>query len=1190
MKKILCLFLSSAVAVTASALDVGEWITYDGMGFMITSMADKEVEFMHYEGSSTTLEIPSTWTVPEGYGEASGEVFTVTSVGPFDGHSVNPKIVIVPATVKTIKSGTFSYGGLEEVTFLGNVETLDREALAYSTVSKITFNGYVANVGAGCFSYSRNLPSTFEFPAGLKSIDCTAFTQSGITKITLPQSLETVTVPEGYPSQEKMDVTFRDVEEITFNVDNLEDWCSTPIKGYMVGDRQRVNILYRERPITSLTVPMGVEKLKPYAFASVALGNVSLPDGLKEIGAGAFMNTGITSITLPEGTTVIGDEAFAYNGDLASINWPASLTSIGASAFQSDKALSTLIAGPALEEIGAKAFLDCTDLENVTLTAVKKIGDEAFSNCPRIKELTFPDCLEEIGAGAFGFTNLTELKFGPSLRKIGDLAFYNFPPTQWDWDSEEYSNKGASVTFSEGLEEIGREAFSGFALRELRLPSTLKTVGHSAFNGALFTSVDIPAAMTSIGSGMFVGCYRLTTVNFHDNVEEIGDEAFMYDANITSVALPASLKKIGSKSFMGTGVVNAYILDAVTSIGANAFGSTNSGEPGPLRYMKLGSGITSLPNPVAESCDVVEMASSTAPVLGTERLGFTPKLVIVPAGALANYQANNRWKDYNIAEVNGKIASVYVSTPGTLATEIRLQSSLMPAQVTNLIVEGELNNDDFAIIRSNMTSCYDIDLSRVTNTTLPEAVFAGKTIMLNLTLPTGLTSIPAGAFKDCAVMHLAGIPEGVTSIGKEAFSGCVSMDNDLVIPAAVTSIADEAFAGCTSLASVDMSACGTLELGNSVFNGCNSLATVKMPATATMIPEYMFANSGVSAIELPVSVKNISECAFSGTASLKNIVLPEGLETIGAWAFSGSGLTSLSVPGSVKEIGEAAFERSAIVYANFDNGLESLPASVLGNCPALLVVNLPATLKNVGEASLNSAGLSAINSPSVEPAATQGAPFASVDNMTCALSIPKPSFSKYLLAEFWGSFVGIRNCIDVTIPEGTDVTYMDEEDYQELLEDMEQEEQEPEVEPAVNTRAHAMRVMRKAGSVNIRRGYGKLFNGASLFRDGGSKTRFFLEIDPSVTEYTVTFNGRDVTNSIDKSNNSLLIDGITADSQLVITSKGFHGIHDIEAIDLAAPMTVYNLQGVQVATSIENLPAGMYIVNQAGTTRKITVK
>ena len=977
-----------------------------------------------------------------------------------------------------------------------------------------------------------------------------------------------------------------------------------------------------------------------------------------------YQGTPIIQLTIPDGTKRIRYRAFYGSQTIASVVFPDGFEEIGDEAFMNCRDLESVYnAG----NIGVEAFRECQRLKEVHFAeGATIIGDAAFFECPNLTTIHFPESLEKIGSNTFGSNYgsgralLKDVKFGSNLRYIGERAFssYFWIDDEVEDDLRRYgdnlifngSNAGSAswqnLKLPQSLEYIGAYAFAGCKIATVELPSNIQTVGFGAFFANPITEIKIPASMTKLSEGMLFGCYNLNKVELHDNissidryalaltgirhmdipsgVSSIDKGAFSY-SNIVSVTFPETLTSIGEIAFLGTAMASFDIPNGVKEIGRDAFGS--------LHYLKVGTGFSSFSSPFCEGAEVLEMASATPPQLPADRLGFTPSMVLVPEGAGEAYRANNRWKDYNIVERNAKRADIYLAESGTLAAEIRLQSGIMPGAVTNLVLHGAaLNSNDFAIIRSNMPACYEIDMSDVANTSIPSGVFGGKAGLLSITLPKGLQRIENNAFENCYTATF-NIPSTITSIGNRAFANCESMNNELVFENTLKSIGESAFEGCRSLKSIDLSALDDVTLSKRVFYGCYALNKAVLPTKLKSLPDYAFSNAGVTRMEIPATTKigmyafqqchNLEEVvfedgfngfgsstfidctglttvilpesvtkigisAFGGCSALQNIELPTKLTSIESSAFAYSGLNSITIPASVKSISSSCFEGSGLVYADIE-GATHIENHAFANCPNLVVVNLPATLLRVSSSSLNSPSLSAINSPSLNPATTTGDPFADVSNVTCALSIPRPSFAQYLSAEYWGKFVSIRNCIDTYINlednEGNaveddsenpacELTYMDEGDYQEMLEDMENEEENGDNAPQSHRRA--MRIMRANGVAAINRGYGKLFNNASLFLDDDSETRFFLGLSPNVENYTVTYNGQDITNEIDPNTMSFVIKGLKSMGNLVITVSGdsLTGIKNTYS-DLTdgddAP--IYNLSGLRVT----NPTPGIYI-------------
>lgn len=959
---------------------------------------------------------------------------------------------------------------------------------------------------------------------------------------------------------------------------DIDEWAnSTPIGYFSAGCQQpgQVNFFYKDKPLKNISFGAKVERIGANAFASSTIESITFSDYLVEIGDYAFQWNSLSTLEIPEGVTSIGERAFYSSSSLQSVSLPSTLASIGEEAFWGNTALYevNIPKNCKLTKIPRYLFMACSDLESIYIPdGVTEIGDFAFFGCNKLLNPNMPSSIEKIGNSSFREVQFNEdIKFGPNLITLDDFAFES--------DNSPKEDVVYNVKLPAGIKSIGTKCFKNREIRSINLPSSLESIGQSAFESTYITDLVIPEKIKAIESNGFSNMPKLYSVSLPEGLEEIGAYAFE-NSPAVKLNIPSTVTTIGERAFYGTNLLNCVIPDGVTSVGQNLFSD--------IKYLTIGKGIKSINKTLAYNVDILEMLSATPPTLGSDRLGFTPKLVIVPEGAGDSYTKNNRWKDYTISARNSKKAFVYLNEPGTLAVECRVQTGIMPGLVTNLVVEGIINADDLAVMRSNMTSCYDINLSGVTNTSLPDGAFAGKTTLLQLSLPNNLTEIGNSAFSGCALLHIPALPETLTTIGGGAFSDCQSMDNDLKMPASLKSVGENAFSDCQSLRSVDFGGCSDLYLGAAAFSSCKAMETAILPYGLPSIPDNLFSNSGLHSVNLPEGLTEIGASAFSDTYYLTDVTFPSTLKTIGTEAFSSSCIRGADLPESLETIGEAAFQNSSIAYVDIPGNVTEISPNAFYNCPFLLVANLPSSLVQLNENSFSSSSLAAITSPSLNPAATNGNPFVGVNNYTCSLTIPKPSFSKYLSAEFWGAFVNIRNWIDVTqniAPssdggevEEVEITFIDEEDYQEMLEN----EAEETPEEPVGTRARALRTLRKAGKIGANKGYGRLFNGASLYAEDNARLRYFFKIPENMGGFHVAYNGRDITNKIDQATMSFLADPLTSISSLVISDDAsiIDCENDSALNDATAP--VYNLAGVIVGygkSALENLEPGVYIMS-----------
>lgn len=1139
-------------------------------------------------------------------------------------------------TLTRIGDRAFKGFGVSSITIPNTVTSIGNEAFAntgYSSgISSFDIPDSVTEIGENILY--RNFPQELRIGRGLKVVPTLGVYEDDWRDT---ECMIHLTFYEGLREFKDPGLLFQKSNVIDIMIDDIDNWANTAPEGYhpyeTIFNPQvfpdflvpvTVTLNYKGKPVTDVTLGNKVERVGPYAFAYIGLEKVTFSSYVTEICEGAFASANIPEAKLPEGMTSIGAKAFYNCQNLSEVTLPSTVESICEAAFKNDISLYEVTLPKNLKTLGASCFEGCIDLETASLNeGLVEIGNKAFYNCNRLNLPKIPTSTEVIGDYAFyGKIYTGDLNFGTHLKSLGNYAFA-FPET---WSEEGYfveakAGDVLTVRLPNSLINIGAYAFSRQPIREIILPSNLEYLGEGALSYTRISSLAIPSSLTEISNYACANMAQLTSVTLPDGIDRIGDYAFS-NSPVGKLVFPSTLTSIGAGAFEGSSLINCEIPEGVTSIGSQAFynsGLNNCSMPNSvteigekvfsdINYVTLGNGIKSITNQIAENISVLEMKSATPPTLTNNRLGFTPNIVIVPEGAGDTYKNNNRWKDFNISARNSNKATVYISDPGTLATELRIQTGIMPALVTNLTVEGTLNDDDFAVMRSNMTSCYEIDMSGLTNKSIPANAFAGKNTLLEITLPSETEEIGENAFINCSVLHLSSIPTRLKKIDAGAFNGCTSMNNAIKFPASLKTVGYGAFYNCWSLKSADFSACSDVDFNSEVFNACYSLEWVTLPAGMTSIPNATFkgagvlsvnlpsslqtieseafAYSGLQSVDIPEGVSSIEDNAFNNTASLEYVNFPSTLNSIGYAAFERSDLSGAVLPAALNSMGERAFAHSSISYVTFMGGLTTIPASAFEGCPYLMIVNLPNTLSAINDKSFACSNISSISSPTIEPAMTFGAPFNGVDNYTCALSIPKSSYSKYLSAEYWGAFVGIRNCIDVTFTDGLKLGTMNEDDFQNMTEDAETNAELP-----TDVRRRALHAIAREGKAKLGKVVSRLFNNASVFVEDNATMRYFLiDVPEWVDDLVIKYNSRDITSELDKETMSFVCPPLTSSSTLVIESQKLSGVETVAGEgEIAADAPVFDLTGVVVGhgpEALKNLPAGIYIV--AG--KKIAVK
>lgn len=179
-------------------------------------------------------------------------------------------------------------------------------------------------------------------------------------------------------------------------------------------------------------------------------------------------------------------------------------------------------------------------------------------------------------------------------------------------------------------------------------------------------------------------------------------------------------------------------------------------------------------------------------------------------------------------------------------------------------------------------------------------------------------------------------------------------------------------------------------IGNHSFAECSSLEEIKLPPNVANIGHYAFQNcKSLKEVELPPKVKSIGIEAFYGCSNMKNIKLGESLEIIDDKAFANSGITSIVIPESIKKISGSAFSgswgscndlKSVVINGDYEgqltfSGLPSIESVKFGDkvtkinymafhgCSNITEVEIPENIKTIEYAAFANTGIKEIVIP-----------------------------------------------------------------------------------------------------------------------------------------------------------------------------------------------------------------------------------
>jgi serine/threonine protein kinase len=234
-------------------------------------------------------------------------------------------------------------------------------------------------------------------------------------------------------------------------------------------------------------------------------------------------------------------------------------------------------------------------------------------------------------------------------------------------------------------------------------------------------------------------------------------------------------------------------------------------------------------------------------------------------------------------------------------------------------------------------------------TSIGDWAFSSCDSLSKIVIPSSVTSIGKGAFSYCDSLLEIVIPSSVTSIGDSAFYGCYSL-SEIVIPSSVTSIADGAFSSCDSLSEIVIPSSVT-SVGYGAFSFCSSLSEIVIPSSVTSIGKGAFSHcDSLSEIVIPSSVTSIGKGAFSHCDSLSEIVIPSSVTSIGDSAFSSCfSLSEIVIPSSVTSIGDSAFSSCfSLSEIVIPSSVTSIGDSAFSGCDSLSEIVIPSSVTSIG--------------------------------------------------------------------------------------------------------------------------------------------------------------------------------------------------------------------------------------------------
>ncbi len=513
-------------------------------------------------------------------------------------------------------------------------------------------------------------------------------------------------------------------------------------------------------------------------------------------------------------------------------------------------------------------------------------------------------------------------------------------------------------------------------ITKVTIPSSVKTIGDCAFYEAeLLVDITFSEGLEEIGKHAFARCYDLKEVKLPDSLKNFTLYAFE-ETSIEEIVLGPNVKNPEMRDFQKSSikrlVFNADILD-LGKVQLNSFsvleeivcnGSFAGGDFSDNNIKRIvcnGDVVYS----------VIASMASDGFYFNCDSDGNNKVFTSTQEETENIYQSGD-YKYY----LNEKSEAVITEYTGT-EEDVKIPSQLDGHTVTKLapLSFSKVRNHN-AINRNSVTIPDTVEK-------IGTYAFAYNTSLKKIKLPSELEIIPAECFVNCKALEKIEFPENITEIHNMAFMDCEALENfsfpknlqllgdysfyncetitNLSFPESLKKIGLCAFKNCKNLKSVDMS--HIEETGKYAFYSCRKLDEIKFSEKLKVIGSCTFSGCGIGGTIDLSAVEELGADAFS-SCKITTVILNDSMTRLetGTFQFC-TELKEINIPSQLEYIGDYCFRSTKIETAIFGDKLKVIGALSFENCKNLREIKLPDCIEKIGNFAFQFTSISTLTIP-----------------------------------------------------------------------------------------------------------------------------------------------------------------------------------------------------------------------------------